>query len=201
MSNSLSIQLHNVFDRIERTDELTLTRPMLEVVSPEAHADVQLVEERRSPQTSQEVLEKLVVIDVTKSHLDGVDHNHMSQREMKESPNGSAARATHSSPLGREDIQPMGEVQMIQTSTEEEEIPTVDDVSEPLQDGVEHDHVSPRELEKSPKGARESVPSPSPVEHADVMAGMQLMKPPTAIESHDVGGGLPLHEVAVLQQQ
>lgn len=38
-------------------------------------------------------------------------------------------------------------------------------VSEPLQDGVEQDHVSPRELEESPTGAREIVPRPSILEH------------------------------------
>jgi hypothetical protein len=48
------------------------------------------------------------------------------------------------------------------------QIPTIDDVSEPLQVGVEHDHVSPKELEANPKGAREHVPRPSHVEHEDM---------------------------------
>jgi len=33
---------------------------------------------------------------------------------------------------------------------------------------VEQDHVSPRELVASPKGALEIVPRPSPVEHVDM---------------------------------
>ena len=44
----------------------------------------------------------------------------------------------------------------------------MDDGSEPLQDGVEHDHVSSRELEESPKGACEIVTRPSPDEHDDM---------------------------------
>ena len=48
------------------------------------------------------------------------------------------------------------------------ENPTVDDVSDPVQDDVDHDHVSPRELVESPKGARESVPRSSPDEHDDM---------------------------------
>jgi hypothetical protein len=48
------------------------------------------------------------------------------------------------------------------------EHPTVDDVSEPLQDGLEHDHVSPRKLVESPKGAREIVTRPSNDEHNDM---------------------------------
>jgi len=118
-------------------------------------------------QTLREVLENPTVSDVTNSLLDSVKHNHVSQREMVESPNSSIERVTHSSPLGREDLRPDEVEQTTQTSREELEIPTVDDVSELLQDGVEHDHVSPRELVESPKGARESVIRPSPMEHDD----------------------------------
>jgi hypothetical protein len=200
MSNSFSIPLHNVFDRIERTDELTSNRPVLEVVYTDAHADVQNAEGRRSPQTSREVLENPVVTVVSKSLLDSVGNTHVSQRELEESPIGFPGRDPHSAPLGREDIQPRGESLRIQTLTEELEIPAVDDVSEPLQDGVDHDHVSPWELEKSPKGARESSSRPSPDAHVDVMVGTQLLTSPAVIESHD-GGGLAQHEEVVLQQQ
>ena len=141
--------LHNVFDRIERisTDELTMTMPVLEkVVSPVAHVDVEPVEVGRSHQTSREVLENPTVTAVTNSLLYSVKHNHVSPRELVESPNGSIECATHSSPLGHEDIRPGGVEQTNQTSREELEIPTIDDISEPLQDGVEHDRVSPQEV-------------------------------------------------------
>jgi hypothetical protein len=46
--------------------------------------------------------------------------------------------------------------------------PAADEVSEPLQDGVEQDHVSPWGLEESPKSAHEIVPRPSTVEHDDM---------------------------------
>jgi len=83
------------------------------------------------------------VTDVTNSLLDSVQHNHVTPRELVASPNGAIERVTHSSPLEREDIQPDREEQITQTSREELVIPTVDDVSGMLQDGVEHDHVSP----------------------------------------------------------
>jgi len=108
------------------------------------------------------------VTDVTNSLLDSVQHNHVTPRELVESPNGAIERVTHSSPLGREDIQPDEVEQITQTSREELVIPTVDDVSGLLQDGVETDHVSPRELVESPKGACENVTRPSPVEHVDM---------------------------------
>ena len=119
-------------------------------------------------QTSWEVLENTTVSDVTNSFLDSVKLNHVSQRELVESPNSSIERVTHSSPLGREDVRPDGVEQTTQTSRAELEIPTADDVSELLQDGVEHDHVSPWELVEGPKGARESVTRPSNVEHDDM---------------------------------
>lgn len=176
-SNSFSLPLHNVFDRIERlsTDDLAITMPVLEkVVSPVVHDDLQPVEVGRSHQTSREVLEN-------------------------------------------------------------------PKVSEPLQDGVEHDHVSPRELVDSPKGARESVVRSSPVEHVgmhevsadfqehhnislidplvvpsensdgllddtdEVLAGSQAMKTPMVTEaSNVVDGGMPStkeHNVVILQRQ
>ena len=148
-SNSFSLPLHNVFDCIDRslTDELDIPILVLEkVVSPIKHDEVQPVEAGRSHQTSQEVLENSTVTAVTNSLLDSVKHNHVSPRELVESPNGFIERVAHSSPLGHEDIRPDGVEQTTQTSREEFEIPTVDEVSDPLQDGVEHDHVSPREL-------------------------------------------------------
>ena len=44
------------------------------------------------------------VTDVTNSLLDSVQHNHVTPRELVESPNGAIEHVTHSSPLGREDI-------------------------------------------------------------------------------------------------
>jgi len=190
-SNSFSFPLQNVFDGLAPNDDLQLTRPVLDVVSPEAHDDVQPVEARQSPQTSREVLENPVLTDATNSLLDGVEHNHVSHWELGMSPNGSTVRITQASPLGREDIRPMGEAQITQTSREDGEIPSVDDVSEPLQDGVELGHVSPRELGKSPTGARESVSSPSHATHDDVLAGARDTRPPTDISSQVVGGILP----------
>jgi len=55
-----------------------------------------------------------------------------------------------------------------QTSPEELEIPTINDATDSLMDGVELIHVSPRERVESPKGAHESVPHSSPVEHDDM---------------------------------
>jgi len=74
--------------------------------TPVAHDDVQPVEVVRSHQTSREVLENPTVTEVTESLLDGVEHNHVNQHELLESPKSSNERATHSSPLGREDIRP-----------------------------------------------------------------------------------------------
>jgi hypothetical protein len=65
---------------------------------------VQPVEVGRSHQTSREVLENPKMTVVTNSPLDSVRHNHVSHRELEESPNGSIERITHSSPLGRVDI-------------------------------------------------------------------------------------------------
>jgi len=48
------------------------------------------------------------------------------------------------------------------------EIPTIDDVSVALPDGVEHNHSSPQELVESPKGSHEHVPHSSLVEHDNV---------------------------------
>jgi len=70
--------------------------------------------------------------DVTNSLLDSLKHNHVSPRELVESPKGSIERVTYSSPLGREDMRHVGVEQTTQTSREELEIPTVDDISEPL---------------------------------------------------------------------
>jgi len=114
-----------------------MPRSMLEkVVSHIAHDDVQPVEVGRSHQTSREVLKNPNVTDVTNSLLDSVEHNLVNSRELVESPKGSTEHVTHSSPLGREDIRPNGLAQKTQTSREELENPTVDDVFEPLQDGV-----------------------------------------------------------------
>jgi len=129
-----------------------------------------------------------VLTDATNSLLDGVEHNQVRHWELGMSPNGSTVHGTQASPLGREDIRPMGEVQITQTSREEGEIPSADDFSEPLQDGVELGHVSPRELGKSPKGARESVSSPSHAAHDDVLVGAHDMRPPIEIASQVVGG-------------
>lgn len=228
-SNSFSLPLHNVFDRIDRTstDELDISRPVLEkVVSPVEHDDVQPVEAVRSHQTSREVLENPTMT---------------APRELVESPNGFIEHVTHSSPLGREDIRPDGVEQTTQTLREELAIPTVDEVSEPLQDGVELDHVSPQELVESPKGARESVARPSPIEHDDmhevstdfqdhhdaplieppivtiensdgslegtndVLAGLKALKIPMVTEASSVvDGGMPLakdQNVVILQRQ
>jgi len=59
-ANSFSFPLHNVFDNIA-TDELAVSRPVLEVVSPVAYDDVQPVEVVRSHQTLREVLENPTV--------------------------------------------------------------------------------------------------------------------------------------------
>ena len=56
---------------------------------------------------------------------------------------------------------------------------------------MELGHVSPRELGKSPTGARESVSSPSHVAHDDVLARAQDMRPHTDITSQVVGETLP----------
>jgi len=151
-------------------------RVLEEVVFPVAHDDVQPIDVGRLHQTSREVLENPTVTALTNSLLDSVKHNHVIPRELVESPKVSTERVTQLSPLGHEDIPPDGVAQTTQTSREELENPTVDDVSEPLQYGVEHDHVSPHELMESPKGAHESVTRSSPVEHNDmheVSAGFQ----------------------------
>nr|ABD32369.2 hypothetical protein MtrDRAFT_AC149801g27v2 [Medicago truncatula] len=119
-------------DRIS-TDESDRPTPVLvKVVSHVAHDDVQPVEAGRSQQTSWEVVENPMVSVVTNSPLDGVRYNLVNSRELVESPNGSIERVTHSSPLGREDVRLDGVEQTTQTSLEELEIPTVDDVSDPL---------------------------------------------------------------------
>lgn len=106
-SNNFSIPLHNVFDIIPPR-ELPLNMPVLELVSPVAHDDVKPVEVRKLHRTSREVLDNPLVTVATKSLLDSVKHNHMSPRELVESPKVSNERETHSSPLGRENIRPNG---------------------------------------------------------------------------------------------
>ena len=128
---------------------------------PFSHDDVQPIEVGMSHQKPREELENPTVNVVTSSLLDSVEHNHGNPRELEESPKGPNEHVTHSSLLGREDVRPDGAVPIIQTSREELENPTVDDVSVPFQDGVEQDHVSPRELVASLKSAREIVPRPS----------------------------------------
>jgi hypothetical protein len=200
-SNSFSLPLYNVFDRIERasTDELASDMPVLEkVVFPVAHVDVHSVEVEQSHQTSREELENPTVTVVTNPLLDSVKNNHVNLRELEESPIDSIERASHSSPLGREDVRPDGVEQMHQTLREELEIPVMDDNFEPLRDGVEHDHVSPRELEKSPKGARESVTRPSTIEHVDMheeLATLPLQHVITPTD-HSIVSTMSLHNMA-----
>jgi hypothetical protein len=129
----------------------------------------------------------------------------MSPRELGRSPKESNVRVTHSSPLGREDIRPDGVEQTTQTSLE---IPVTDEVSEPLQDGVDQDHVSPRELEESPKGAREIVPRPSNGEHDDMQEahsnkevdGVTVESIVTVSSQADILPTVSTHEVAVMQR-
>lgn len=133
--NSFSIPLHNVFDCIDRpmSEEITLVTPVLEkIVSPIVHDDVQPVEVGESDQTSREELERPTLTNVTTSLLDSAEHNHGNPREPGESPKGPTASVSHLSPLGREDIRPVGEAQLTRASREELENPTVDDFSEPL---------------------------------------------------------------------
>jgi len=163
-SNNFSISLHNVFDLITPR-ELPCNMPVLELVSPKMHVDVRPVEVTTLIQKSREVWENPLVTTDTESLLDSVEHNHMSPRELGKSPKESNVSGTHSSPLGREDLRPNRVEQNTQMSLV---IPATDDVSKPLQDGVEQDHVSPQELEESPKGAREIVTRPSNVEHDDM---------------------------------
>jgi len=174
-SNSFSLPLHNVFDQIERT-ELELSMPMLEkVVSPVAHDVVHSVEVGTSHQASQEVLENPTVTVVTNPLLDSVKHNHVNHRDLGESPDGYIERAMHSSPLGSEDVRPDGAAQIGLTLRQELEILGIDDISEPLQDSVEHEHVSPRELVGSPKGAHVSVARPSIVKHVGMQAPLEVL--------------------------
>ncbi|KEH41590.1 endonuclease/exonuclease/phosphatase family protein [Medicago truncatula] len=193
--------------------------PVLEkVVSPVAHDDVQPVEVGDSHQTAQEELESPALTNVTTPLLDSPEHNLRYPRELGGSPKGPTERVTNSSPLGREDIRPNEEVQLTQTSREELENPKIDDFSKSLQDGVEQDHVSLRELEKSSKGARENVPRPSlddPVEmpvlsveeharpfdhpadsvpHATVAIATTLPEPVVAATSNVAADGIPVEE-------
>ena len=163
------------------------------------------------------MLENPSVTEVTESLMDSVEHNHMSPRELVESLKGSNVHGTHSSPIGCEDIRPNGVEQTNQTLREVLENPTIDEVSEPLQDGVEQDHVSPWELEESPKGAPEIVTRPSNVKHVDmqevsaeaskdtvndrveVLVGSTVMTSPMVVD-----GGIPTansQEVVSLQRQ
>jgi len=180
-TNNFSIPLHNVFDLIAPR-ELPTTMPMLELVSPVAHDDVQNVEVTTLTQTSREVLENSSVTENTDLLLDSVEHNHMTLQELGESPKVSNVHGTHSSPLGREDIRPNGVGLTIQTPREGLEIPVVDEGLEPLQDGVEQNHVSPRELEKSPTGAREVVPRPFTDEHVDMQEAAIVPTKEIAVE-------------------
>jgi hypothetical protein len=102
-SNSFSFPLQNVFGHIS-VDELPFPRPVLEVVSPVAHVDVQPVEVVRSHQTSREVLENPAVNDATDSLLDGVEHNHVCPRELLESPKGAREHVIHSSSVEHDDM-------------------------------------------------------------------------------------------------
>jgi len=135
-NNNFSIPLHNVFDLIAPR-ELPHNMPVLEPVSLVAHDDVQNVEVTMLNQKSREVLKNPSVTELTDSLLENVEYNHMSPRELVESPKDSNVHDTHSSPLGCEDIRPIGVEQTNQTSREGLEIPVVDGVSESLQDGVE----------------------------------------------------------------
>ena len=102
-SSSFSFPLHNVFDCIS-PDELPLPRPVLEVVSPVAHANVHPVEVMRSHQTSREELEIPTVNDATDSLLDGVEHNHVTPRELVERSKGAHESVPQSSPVEHYDM-------------------------------------------------------------------------------------------------
>jgi hypothetical protein len=55
-----------------------------------------------------------------------------------------------------------------QTSREDLENPTVDDVTVTLSNDVEHNHSIPWELVESPKGSHERVLHSSPFKHIEV---------------------------------
>jgi hypothetical protein len=127
--NNFSIPLQNVFDLITPS-EFPLQRPVLELVSPVEHDDVQPEEVRKLTPEPREVEVNPLVTENTESLLDS------------ETSLGTLV---------------------------------TDDVSEPLQDGVEQDHVSPLELEESPKGACEIVTRPSTGSIASVYFSVLLM--------------------------
>jgi len=67
------------------------------------------------------------------------------------------------SPVAHDNVQLVGVGRMHQTPREVLENPSVNDVTNPLLDSVEHNHGIPRELGKSPKGPNECVKHSSPL--------------------------------------
>jgi len=77
-------------------------------------------------------------------------------------------RGTPVSPVAHDDMHSERAERLHQTSREELENPTVDDVTVTRSDDVEHNHSIPQELVESPKGSHERVSHSSPVEHIEV---------------------------------
>jgi len=72
------------------------------------------------------------------------------------------------SPIAHDDVHSEREERLHQTSREELENPTVDDVTVTLSDDVDHNHSIPQELVESPKGSHERASHSSPIEHFEV---------------------------------
>ncbi|RHN79268.1 hypothetical protein MtrunA17_Chr1g0175461 [Medicago truncatula] len=69
------------------------------------------------------------------------------------------------SSIAHDDVHPETAERLHQTSLEELENPTLDDVTVTLSDDVENNRSSPRDMVESPKGSHECVPHSSPDEH------------------------------------
>lgn len=81
-----------------------------------------------------------------------------------------------------------------QTSREQLENPTVNDVTATLLDDVEHNHSNQRGLVESPKGSYVHVPHSSSIEHDDVHeVYVELLQVHTyhSVEHDDVESGSP----------
>lgn len=72
------------------------------------------------------------------------------------------------SPVVHDDVHSKRAEWLHQSSREELENPTVDDVTVTLSDDVEHNHSIPRKLLESLNGSHERVSHSSPVEHIEV---------------------------------
>jgi len=110
-----SFPLH-VFDSIS-SEKLPEATPVIEFVSPYVHYDVHSKKVEQLHPTSREEVQIPTVDDVTATLSDDVEHNHLTPRELMESPKGSHEHVPHLSIVEHDDVHEVS-VESIQVQTD-----------------------------------------------------------------------------------